>query len=114
MVRGIEHLGEGDEVKEDGGNSGRDRDVTPARAVIEGSRQNRECGDAVEKDRDSEPEEGHGDRTRAAKLPNLQYIGVGKMGWIDRSSRVCETHAYAIQRKAGVCPATEDAGAEYA
>jgi hypothetical protein len=76
MVGGIEHLSEGDEVEEDGGDGGRDGDVTPAGAVVEGCGQNGERGNAVEKDRDSEPEEGHDDRSPAAKPANLQYIGL--------------------------------------
>jgi hypothetical protein len=58
--------------------------VSPARAIIEGGRQNRERGYAVEEDRDSEPEEGHRNGSPAAKLANLQYIGNGEMtgpGW---------------------------------
>ena len=35
MVGGVEHLGERDEVEEDGGDGGGDGDVTPARAVVE-------------------------------------------------------------------------------
>src|ERR1700687_5114547 len=42
----------------------------------------------------------------------------GGRGRIDRSidgaGRLCETHAYAIQRQGGVCPGQEVAGAEYA
>ena len=78
MVGGVEHLGEGDEVEEDRSDGGGDGDVTPARAVVEGSGQNRERGYAVEKDRDSEPEEGHRNGSPAAKLANLQYIGYGE------------------------------------
>src|ERR1700748_1545954 len=116
---GIEHLGEGDEVKEDGGDGGGDSDVAPAGAVVEGSGQSRERGNAVKKDRDSEPEEGHDDRSPAAKPANLQYIGcAGRMGWdegsVDGGGRLCETHAYAIWRKGGVCPGKEDPGTEYA
>ncbi len=59
VVGGVEHLGQGDEVEEDGGDGGGDGDVAPARAVVEGRGQDRERGDAVEEDRDSEPEEGH-------------------------------------------------------
>jgi hypothetical protein len=59
VVGGVEHLGERDEVEEDGGDGGGDGDVTPAGTVVEGGGQDRERGDAVEKDRDSEPEEGH-------------------------------------------------------
>ena len=82
MVGGVEHLGEGDEVEEDGGDGGGDGDVTPARAVVEGSGQNPQRGYAVEEDRDSEPEEGHDHRSLAAKPANLQYIGYrGDWGW---------------------------------
>ena len=55
VVGGVEHLGERDEVEEDSGNGGRDGDVTPAGTVVEGGRQDRERGYAVEEDRDSEP-----------------------------------------------------------
>ena len=60
VVGGVEHLGQGDEVEEEGGGGGGDGDVTPAGAVVEGGRENGERGNAVEEDRDSEPEEGHG------------------------------------------------------
>ena len=59
VVSGVEHLGQRDEVKEDGGDGGWDGEMTPAGAVVESSGQNRERGYAVEKNRDSEPEEGH-------------------------------------------------------
>ena len=49
--------------------------MTPAGAVVEGGGQDRERGYAVEKDRDSEPEEGHNQDSPAVKLANLQYIG---------------------------------------
>ena len=77
MVGGVEHLGERDKVEEYGGNGGGDGDVTPTGPVVQGGRQNRERGYAVEEDRDSEPEEGHGNGSPAAKLANLQYIGYG-------------------------------------
>ena len=57
MVGGVEHLGEGDEVEENGGDGGGDGDVTPAGTVVEGGGKDGECGYAVEEDRDSEPEE---------------------------------------------------------
>jgi len=82
VMGGVEHLGEGDEVEEDGSDGGGDGDVTPARAVVEGSGQNPQRGYAVEEDRDSEPEEGHDHRSLAAKPANLQYIGYrGDWGW---------------------------------
>jgi hypothetical protein len=59
MVGGVEDLGEGDKVEEHGGDGDGDGDVTPAGPVVQGGGQNRERGYAVEKDRDSEPEEGH-------------------------------------------------------
>ena len=59
VVGGVEHLGERDEVEEDGGDGGGDGDVAPAGAVVEGGGQDGERGYAVEEDRDSEPEEGH-------------------------------------------------------
>jgi hypothetical protein len=80
MVGGVEHLGQGDEVEEDGGEGGRDGDVPPAGAVVEGGGQDRERGYAVEEDRDFEPEEGHDDRLPAAKPANPQYIGYGRDG----------------------------------
>jgi hypothetical protein len=60
MVGGVEHLGERDEVEEYGGGGGGDGDVTPARPVVERGGQDGKRGYAVEEDRDSEPEEGHG------------------------------------------------------
>jgi hypothetical protein len=60
MVGSVEHLAKGDEVEEDCGSGGRDGEVTPARPVVEGCGQDSERGYAVEEDRDSEPEEGHG------------------------------------------------------
>jgi hypothetical protein len=59
MVGLVEHLGQRYEVEEYSGYGGRDSYVTPAGAVIESCGQDRERGDAVERDRDSEPEEGH-------------------------------------------------------
>ena len=59
MVGGVEHLGERDEVEEDGGGGGGDGDVTPAGAIVECGGQDGERGNAVEENRDSEPEEGH-------------------------------------------------------
>jgi hypothetical protein len=62
--------------------------VPPAGTVIEGGGQHGERGYAVEKDRDSEPEEGHSIGSPAAKLANLQYIGNGERtgrdgrGWV--------------------------------
>jgi len=46
-------------VEQDSSGGGGDGDMTPARALVESSGQNGERGYAVEKDRDSEPEEGH-------------------------------------------------------
>ncbi len=59
MVGGIEHLGQRDEVEEDGGGGGGNGDVAPTGTVVEGGGKDRERGNTVEKDRDSEPEEGH-------------------------------------------------------
>ena len=59
VVGGVEHLGERDEVEENGGDGSGDSDVTPLGAVIKGGGQNRKRGYAVEENRDSEPEEGH-------------------------------------------------------
>jgi hypothetical protein len=55
VVGGVEHLGERDEVEEDGGDGGGDGDVTPSGPIVEGCGQDRERGYAVEEDRDSEP-----------------------------------------------------------
>jgi hypothetical protein len=85
MVGGVEHLGERDEVEEDGGDRGGDGNVPPAGAVVERGGQDRKRGYAVEEDRDSEPEEGHRKGSPAAKLANLQYIGyAGRKGRMDR------------------------------
>ena len=59
VVGGVEGFGQGDEVKEDSTDRGGDGDVAPAEAVIEGRGQDREGGDAVEDDCDSEPKKGH-------------------------------------------------------
>jgi hypothetical protein len=58
-VGGVEHLGERDEVEEDGGDGGGDSNVTPAGTVVEGRGKNSERGDAVKDDCDFEPEERH-------------------------------------------------------
>jgi hypothetical protein len=74
-VGGVEGFGEGDEVEDDGGDGGGDGDVAPAGAVIEGCGQDRECGDAVEENSDSEPEEGHEFISMAFDLAaNFKYI----------------------------------------
>jgi len=57
VVSGVEHLGQRDEVEEERGGSCGDGDVAPARAIVERGRQHRKRGYAVEKNRDSEPEE---------------------------------------------------------
>ncbi len=59
VVCGVEGLGEGDEVEEDGGDGGGDGDMPPAGAVVQSCGQYRESGDAVEENRDSEPKERH-------------------------------------------------------
>ena len=59
VVRGIEHLCERDEVKEDCGDGGGNGNVTPAGAVVESRGKNCKGGDTVEDDCDFEPEEGH-------------------------------------------------------
>jgi hypothetical protein len=61
-----------------------DGDVAPARAVVERCREDGQRGNAVEKNRDSEPEERHSivfDRLVAA---NLQYIGLSASETGDR------------------------------
>ncbi len=90
MVGGVEGLGEGDEVEEDGGDGGGDGEAAPRRADaggIGGERggQHREGGDAVEDDRDTEPEEGHR-RVRAT----LQYI---RRAGMDAGARGLELRA---------------------
>ena len=64
VVRGVEHLGQRDEVEEHAHDGERDGEMPPARTVVERRWQHRERGNAVEEDRDSEPEEGHGRRRR--------------------------------------------------
>jgi len=59
VVGGREHFGERDEVKKESGDGGGDGEMTPAGTVVEGRRQDRERGDAVEEDRDSKPKERH-------------------------------------------------------
>ena len=59
MVGLVEHLGQRYEMEEYSGYGAWDGYVTPAGAVVKSCRQDRERGDAVERDRDSEPEEGH-------------------------------------------------------
>ncbi len=82
-MRGGEHLRERDEVEEDGGDGGGNGEVTPAGSVVQGRGQDREGGYAVEKDRDSEPEERH--------WANCQYIGVASV-LPSRYSHVFELH----------------------
>ena len=77
VVGGVEHLGERDEVEEDGRDGGRDGDVTPAGPIVEGGGQDRKRRYAVEEDRDFEPKQGHRIGSPAAKLANLQYIALG-------------------------------------
>ena len=59
VVGGVEHLGQRDEVKEDGSDGGWNGEMTPAGAVVESRGEDGERGDAVEDDCDSEPEERH-------------------------------------------------------
>jgi len=61
-VGGVEGFRDGDEVEEGSAECGGESDVAPAGSAIERGGQDRERGYAVEKDRDSEPEEGHDDR----------------------------------------------------
>lgn len=72
----VEHLGKRDEVEEDGGDGGGNGYVTPAGAVVEGGGQDRKRGDAVEKDRDSEPEKRHTKDSPTQRSAKLQYIGL--------------------------------------
>lgn len=51
-MRFVEHLGECDEVEEEGEEGCRDSDTTPVGAVEECSGQNREGCDAIEKNSD--------------------------------------------------------------
>jgi hypothetical protein len=80
MMSGIEHLGEGDEVEEDGGDGSGDGDVAPPRTIIEGGRQHGERGYTVEEDRDSEPEEGHSNGSPARNSRIFSISGM-KSGW---------------------------------
>jgi hypothetical protein len=59
VVGCVEHLGEGDEVEEERDDGGGDGDAAPTGPVIQGRRQDRECGDAVADNSDSKPEKGH-------------------------------------------------------
>jgi hypothetical protein len=59
VVGGDEHLDERDEVEEHSEDGRGDGDGAPAGTVVERRGQDRECSDAVEKDRDFEPEERH-------------------------------------------------------
>jgi len=59
VVSCVEHLGQGDEVEEEGSGGGGDGEVTPAGTVVDRRRKNGERGDAVKKNRDSEPEDRH-------------------------------------------------------
>ena len=83
VVRGVEHLGQRDEVEEDGGEGRGHRYVTPARAVIERGRQHRERGNAVEKNRDSEPEKGHCGRcaSKILRESSVYRPGCGSVCW---------------------------------
>ena len=59
VVGCVEHLGQGDEVEEEGCGGGGDSQVAPAGAVVERDRENGKRGNAVEENRDSEPEDRH-------------------------------------------------------
>lgn len=74
---GVEHLGKRDEVEEERRNGCGDGDVAPAGAVVERCREDGERGNAVEKDRDSEPKEGHG------------FISVAAVNWPQTTSISC-------------------------
>jgi hypothetical protein len=74
VMGGVEHLGERDKVEEDGGDGGRDGDVAPAGTVVEGRRQDCERSDAVEENRDFEPQERHTIDGRVGDYANFQYI----------------------------------------
>ncbi len=92
VVGGVEHLRERYEVEEDSGDGGGDGDVAPAGTVIEGCGQDREGGDAVEQDSDSEPEEGHEYVIVAAvHRPQTLSISCGGKAEICRCSAVVTT-----------------------
>lgn len=59
MMSGVEHLGQRDEVEEECRDGCGDCDVSPAGAVVERCREDRQRGNAVEKNRDSEPKKRH-------------------------------------------------------
>jgi len=75
MMGGDEHLGQRDEVEEECGDRGRNGDVAPAGTVVERCREDGQRGNAVEKYRDSEPEERHSIGFVRFVAANLQYIG---------------------------------------
>ena len=74
VVRGVQGLGQRDEVEERRGDDRRERDVPPAGTVIQRRGQHRERGHAVEEHRDSEPEQRH--RRKG------QYIRLAVSGWL--------------------------------
>jgi len=59
VVRRVEHLDERDEVEEDRRGGCRNSNMPPTGTVIQRCRKDSERGNAVEENRDSEPEEGH-------------------------------------------------------
>ncbi len=75
MVGGVEGFGQRDEVEEGGGDRGGDGEVAPARAVIQRRGQHSQGCNAVQEDRDSEPEESH----RAT----MQYIRRQLSRWLN-------------------------------
>ncbi len=58
-------------MKEDSGDGCGDSDVAPAGAIIQSDREHRKRGDAVERDRDSEPEKRHRVRCKAVLIAML-------------------------------------------
>ena len=88
VVGGVEHLDERDEVKEDAGERGGNTKVTPAGAVVEGRGQNREGGDAIEKNREPEPEEGHCRQTPVYRAGGLTRIRGDERGSGRISARI--------------------------
>jgi len=80
MVSRVEHLDERDEVEEDRGSGGGDGDVAPAGTIVQRRRKDGERGECVEKDRDSEPEEGHGLNRSLFGTYTVKYSGLHRQG----------------------------------
>lgn len=105
VVGCVEHLGQGDEVEEYGGNGGWNGDVTPARAIVEGGGQDRERGNAVEEDSDSEPEERH--TIGFAKHEGARISSIS--GWKEAGTRLRDLRAGLLRSPEAMGMAAETA-----